>query len=281
MNITTNSLARAAAILFTTFAAACGGETASEPASEPGDEAPGDPTAAMSADGLSLDVAEPDHAAGTFDRSGVGVRFDFRREGDVRHAVIATAEGSPLLDTKLAGGIDTTVYFGGKATAKGPVDGEIQEKTGDESAFAEVASAPEMKLLPELKEALLASHRVAEDLFRAAPAADDANGLSPQALGDGIYHRVYHGGTWGFWSWSWWGTTTVVIGRANNWTYGYFAGWFRTSMGAFEYVNGYGRRSYARNWWGAYVTVGNNLAPLCSVSSPASCQDTSLYVTAY
>jgi hypothetical protein len=71
-----------------------------------------------------------DHASGSFSRRGNTIRFALSRDDAGNHARISNASGEPILETTLSGAFDSSVYFGGKASARGTVGAEIQDKTG-------------------------------------------------------------------------------------------------------------------------------------------------------
>ncbi|HEY8077974.1 MAG TPA: hypothetical protein VIF62_27800 [Labilithrix sp.] len=254
------------AILATT-AVACGGADAAPGASQKPDF-----TSAFTSEGLALDVSSVERVAGRFERRGAVVRFELRHDGDKRTFALMRDSGEAILESTLERGIDSSSLFGGKATISGPIVGAEPMKRGDDAVFAALGSSREAQLVPELKEALIASH-VDRELLSATP-APTANGLETQRWYDGTYWFLGYGETFGFWSWSFWGVTTVVIARASDPSYGYSAAWFRAGAAAPEYVRGWGMQYYGRRWWGAYVTVGNNLLPL-------SGEDTTMIARAY
>ncbi len=246
-----------AALLMTTGLIACGGGGAADGTER--DTAAGqqpDFRRGFSAEGLTIETSAPMHIAGRFARRGTTIHFDLAREGEARHLRIESASGQPILDTVLAGGIDSSTYFGGVARAEGPVDGAEPKLEGDATVWNQLEASAEARLLPELKEALSAGH-VDETLFRPGLAATRAGDVTPK--------YVYFDGTWwhistdderGFWSWSWWGTTTVTLAdEANPWG-GCFVASFEASY-QYEVVGGCGMQTYRRQWWGAYVNVYN------------------------
>jgi len=76
-----------------------------------------DASASYSAEGLTLEQNDPDAAKGRFERDGTTLVFSLTRsDGTIRFA-LQRANGEPLLDSTLAGGVDTTVVLGGRATS--------------------------------------------------------------------------------------------------------------------------------------------------------------------
>lgn len=231
-------------------------------------EHPADPRDGMSSKGLSVDDATGDHASGRFVRDGVTLTFAFTRDGEARTARFSSGAGEPILESTLRDGVDTSRYFGGKATARGAVHGDIEEKTGDPAVFNALASSPEVALIPRLKEALLASRSVSEDLFRAPARAEGAGVVTPRAINDGHWQTVTPSNSYGFFSWSFWGTTNVIVGDYMDYWGGLYRASFQAGAAGPEYVAGHGHDIYGRNWWGAFVTVttDHRYLELCGVN---------------
>ncbi len=244
---------------------------------------PDDPRDGMSAEGLTIDEATSDRASGRFVRDDVTLAFAFTREGETRTARFATATGEPILESNLEDGVDVSRYFGGKATARGPVNGDIEERSGDPAVFEALATSREVALIPRLKEALLASRGVGEDLFRAPPRAGTAGMITPQALSDGRWQTVTPSTSYGFFSWSFWGTTNVIVGDYMDYWGGYYRASFQAGAAGAEYVAGYGHDIYGRNWWGAYVNVNTDhrYLELCGVGDPYCHYRNWIWVYAY
>src|SRR5262249_42545483 len=156
------------------------------------------------------------------------------RTDDAQSLIVTRVSGELVIESTLQNGIDISVLFGGKAKLIGLIDAEPRTE-GDPSALAALADSPEVKLLPELKEVLIASHA-------------DAGFYRPTAIGqkrdalwfDGIYEHVAYGESFGFWSWSFWGMTTVVVASEQDPSAGFFAVWFRAGLVGPEYQSGYG-----------------------------------------
>jgi hypothetical protein len=272
------------AIKMTTFvglaailATGCGGSPSSgAPASGQVDF-----TSKFSAEGLTLEASAPDRVAGVFVRDGVQIAFEFRRDAVNRYARFASASGQPFLESTLTSGVDSSVLLGGKARAQGSVNGGAPTLEGEPDAFAELSASPEARLLPELKEALIASHVDSAFLGVDAPEARSGQ-LSVQSWYDGTYWHLGSGERVSFWSWSWWGWTTVVIASEANPSSGYAAAFFQVILAGRgpEYVGGYGMQSYRRQWWGAQVTVGNDQIPLCAIGG-SGCPNVTMLMRHY
>jgi hypothetical protein len=114
-----------------------------------------DPVQSFSSDGLKLERSEKDHVAGTFTRDGVTIRFDISRDGEVRRMVLESEAGDPLVDSTYADGVDTAIYFGGKAKAIGRPN-EEPKREGDDALFEQLAKS-DARIFPQLKEALFAA----------------------------------------------------------------------------------------------------------------------------
>lgn len=254
--------------------AACGGEVSPETPSVASGEHPADVSVDMSSDGLTVDEATEDRASGRFVRDGVAIRFAFARDGETRSARILRDSGEPLIETTLVDGVDSSSYFGGKATVRGFVNSEPTDRTGNESVFEELKTSPEVSLVPALKEALLASHRVNEDLFRkAASKVERAGAILPQSVGDGVWRIVNRSVSYGFFSWSFWGTTTVIAGDYLDWWNGPYAVSLQAGLAPAQIQSGRGHNIYGRQWWGAWVTIqaSSRNTELCGVVDP-NCQ---------
>jgi hypothetical protein len=233
-----------------------------EPSSDPQLTQP-DFTEKFSSEGLTLETSDSDHLTGRFERNGVQLRFDFQKNGDTRHVRFERSSGEPLLESTLKDGVDSSTLLGGKAYAQGEVFGAPTIQ-GQSDAFAELSAAPEALLLPELKEALIAGH--VDEAFWSAEAPTAAGGLTTQRWFDGTYWHLSSGESIGFWSWSFWGWTTVVIASERDPANGFASAWFQVDLAGRrpEGVSGRGMQSYRRQWWGAHVTVGNDQIPLCN-----------------
>ena len=231
---------------------------------------PADPRDGMSAEGLTVDQATSDRAAGRLVRDGITLGFELTRDGEARTARFTSATGEPILESSLRDGVDTSRYFGGKATARGAVNGEVEEKTGDPAVFESLTSSPEAALIPKLKEALLASRRVNEDLFRAPSRGAGEGALTPRALNDGQWQIVTRGNSYGFFSWSFWGTTNVIVGDYMDYWGGFYRASFQAGLAGPEYVAGNGHNIYGRNWWGAWVNINTDhrYVELCGIGDP-------------
>jgi hypothetical protein len=235
-------------------------------------------TAGMSAEGLAIETSTPDHVTGSFERRGVAIRFDLGRDSSTRHALVAHPSGEPIVDATLRDGIESTVFLGGRARVTGPVDGGEPTTEGDAHIFDALNALPEAGLVPELKEALIAQG-IDQGLFLAGAGSSGRPGTL-SAWSDGTWWHLAYGETTGFFSWAFYTTTTVIIAREQNPSSGFAAAWFQAGFAPSEYVNGYGYQYYYRKWWGAWVTVGNNLLPLCSPSG-GGCQNTTMITTHY
>ncbi len=231
-----------------------------------------EPTADVSTDGLTIETSTNDRVAGIYEHNGVAIRFDLSRDELARHARITFISGEPIVDATLQDGIESSVFLGGKARVTGAVHGGEPTTEGDADVFDVLNGLPEASLVPELKEALIAQG-IDEDLFLDKPLAKKGAGTQQDAF-DGVWHHLWYGETAGFFSWGFYTTTTVIIAREEDPSYGYVAGWFQAGFAAREYVGGYGTRVYYRKWWGAWVTVGNNLLPVCSPDG--WCQNTAM-----
>lgn len=212
-----------------------------------------DASASYSAEGLTLEQNDPDAAKGRFERDGTTLVFSLTRsDGTIRFA-LQRANGEPLLDSTLAGGVDTTVVLGGRAKVVGVPDAEEPRKEGDLAALDAIAASPEAKLIPELKEALLA--KGVDKGLLARPAG--ATGLAPQGWLSNGWAALVHGESIGFWSYSFWGTTTVWVYDENDPSGGEHHLKFQANAWSSEIVHGRGVYPHRRQWWGAYVTVTN------------------------
>jgi hypothetical protein len=266
------------AMILGAAAAACGGGGGDASHGETEAATPPDFRRAFSAEGLTIETSAPLHVAGRFARHGATIIFDLAQEGEGRHLRVESASGQPILDSTLARGVDSATYLGGKAHAEGPSQGEPKLE-GDAAAWSELEASAEAQLLPELKEALIAAH-VEEDLFRPELAATRAGNVTPKAGYDGYWwHIAPYGDGYGFWSWSWWGVTSVVVAREENpygecWGVNFYPG------ASYEHVDGCGMQTIRRRWWGAYVTVTDGMAPLCSLDG-TWCQNVNLIVHNY
>ncbi len=269
------------AVALLTLVAACAGEVV------PGSSTNGRPNDARPAsgitDGLTLTENMADRVSGRFERDGAAISFELTRHGTEHHVLVWRESGEPLLESSLVGDYDTMTYFGGRATIKGRVNGEPDERTGDDAVFQELSSSLEAQLIPSLKEALLASD-VDEALVRLAPSST-LDGIAPRStIVEGGWYVLGFRESMGFWSWSFWGVTTVTLESYRDYYNGPYKAVFQTPHIAWsqpEHVSGYGHGTYRRQWGGTYVTVTNEWVPLCDVYNPSVCQDVRMYAIAY
>lgn len=231
------------------------------------DREPSAPAASENAgadDGLTLVTNDEDHVAGTLERDGSAIAFDLSREGSQHHVVITSASGAPILSSTLVSGVDTTVYFGGRATVTGQPRSDAPTQTGDATVFDDLNAMPEGQLIPKLHDALRAAH-VDEDLFH----LDTSGDLAPKALLDWVVLNPWNSVAFG--SWSFWGTTRVTLGNYANYSGGYYRARFQANTSSSsETVSGYGNGTYSRSWWGARITVTNTNPGLCTVYGDCS-----------
>lgn len=235
----------------------------------------GAPAEAELADGLTLEISRDNRVAGTFQREGLAIRFDLDRRGDGNRAArLATADGAPLLTAELARGIESVSFLDGRGQVSGPVGGAWTTQAGEADVFDAVNATPEFALVPYLKEALL------DRGIDAGLVTHDGRSPADPQWWDGYYDHLAYGQTMGFSSWAFYNATTVVIAREEAPDTGYAAAWFQAGFAPNEYVSGHGFQYHRRYWWGAWVTVGNNLLPLCSVDG-TWCQNTTLITRHY
>lgn len=240
------------------------------------DDAPArDPSRQFSSEGLSVEEQAANGVAGTFERDGAAVRFRFSREGDTRSLVLTTRDGAPLVTSTYEAGLDTSVYFGGRAKAVGMVDEEPRIE-GERAAFDEIPRS-DARILPLLKEALIAA-KVDRGLF-APDRADEAGGVRPQSYYfNGWYFLDGYDDSYSFFSWSFWGTTTVVMANggtnlsfgAIDWNAvdsGEVRAYVKAGCCAGESIVSRGFTSISRQWWGAQITVFNKLPTIAGMTS--------------
>jgi hypothetical protein len=256
-----------------------GDEEAVDEASSEG--RPIDPTSTFSSAGLVIERQSATRVEGTFEHEGAAVRFDFGRDGEARTAVVTTRDGAPLVSSRYDAGIDTSEYFGGKAKAVGVVDEEPRIE-GDANII-EALSRSDARVLPRLKEALIAA-KVDRAIF------SPAGGEPPTTAGTMRPQSYYYNGwnfldgyddSYTFWSWSFWGTTTVVMANggtnlsfgAIDWNavnYGEVRAYVKAGCCSGEWVEKTGVATIGRQWWGAQITVTNKLPTIAGMTSCAT-----------
>lgn len=227
--------------------------------------------------GLTLTENSATHASGTFEREGVTARFTLRREGDRRTFALTSATGEPLVDATYQAGVDTSVYFGGRARVSGVVDAE-PVREGDASAVDELWARPEAQLVPAMKEAFVAAG-VDQGLFE--PSHATSSGIAVQGYQSGSWmHLLGSGDSFSFWSWSFWGTTTVVLANGGDSTsngtwnddkflHGRVEADVQAGLAAAEHIDAYGAQTIQRQWGGALVTVTSRIP---AVATLGGCQ---------
>ncbi len=159
-------------------------------------------------DGLVLDEVASDQVTGTYAADGVGIRFDFTREGGVRHMTLSSADGRLLVDSSREGTLETTHVLG-RLTIVGSPDQLEPAITGDREALNELRESAEGQLLGGLRGAL-----------------DDA-GIDRGLFTDfdkqeqqGVYQKtfagtLYCGQSLSTPTWSFWAPLTIYIGKNN------------------------------------------------------------------
>lgn len=234
-----------------------------------------DPSRRFSSEGLRVEEQTSDAVGGTFERDGAAVRFRFTRDGDARSLVLTTRDGAPLVTSRYEAGVDTSVYFGGRAKAVGQVDEEPRIE-GERAAFDEIPRS-DARVLPLLKEALIAA-KVDRGLF-APGRADEPGGIRPQSYYfNGWYYLDGYDDSYSFFSWSFWGTTTVVMANggtdlsfgAIDWSAvngGEVRAYVKAGCCAGESIVSRGFTSISRQWWGAQITVFNKLPTIAGMTS--------------
>lgn len=240
------------------------------------------PPPVFSAEGVTLEENQPDHAKGRFERHDAQIRFtiDRDRSTDTRHLVITRLSGEVLVDSTLKDHIDSSRYLDGRFTMVGRNDEEPQS-SGDKEAFDLLTKSPEWKIIPELKTSLGAAG-VAEELMSAPKV--EGEGLKPNVYSkysstpwpDNQWYPLYSQESLSFYSWGFWATTVVAIVSYTGSRY-YSAD---ISVGPYgkTWLSGYGEGRYYFQWAGAYVNVRNPQIPLCSVYWPYTCADVREYV---
>jgi hypothetical protein len=91
--------------------------------------------------------------SGTFVDGDASLDFSFSVDGRTRIAIIRSADGRPLIESRLVDGIETTTYLG-RVTLHGVPTGGVPGITGDPTNLDELANLPEAQLVEPLREAL-------------------------------------------------------------------------------------------------------------------------------
>jgi hypothetical protein len=138
---------RAAAVLATAATAAIAGAGCLGAATGPG-EAPAPRQA------LTLVVSRADHLAGSFQRQGVQLRFDSRRQDGLTITGLRRGDGSELVLWHQGASHGRMSVLGRLEIDRQGDDASAVSQAGDSQAMVALFAAPEIGLLPALIEAL-------------------------------------------------------------------------------------------------------------------------------
>jgi hypothetical protein len=127
------------------------------------------------------------------------IGFAFTNNPDIRTAIIRASDGSPLIESSLADGVETTTYLG-RLTIFGAPRDPNPRVVGDRSAMAELAARPESMLVQRMRDALDA-RGISRDLYAGARPPRRAPVVCTLAVGE---HVVFA-------TWSWWWTIGIDI----------------------------------------------------------------------
>jgi hypothetical protein len=114
-------------------------------------------------DGLHVVHVNANKVSGTFSHNNAALAFTFTYDGASRTAELTALDGTPLLESTLAGEVETSRVLGALTITASPFDASPRID-GDGEALAALAQMPEGQLLAPLHIAL-ASSDVRRDLY--------------------------------------------------------------------------------------------------------------------
>ena len=195
-------------------------------------------------DGLAIDQQSTDHVAGTYH----SLAFDFASTHDTRTLALHAPDGHAIVTSTIADGVETVDVHDGKLVMSGAINALEPLVAGDMAELA--AASDEAKVLPELRDALVA-------------AGVDAELVSPARAVPDLYFNtsdgLWHLSPWdqkSFATWGLWYPTNVYVrnfGSNNEWFY--YATTFGNSVS--HYLSPSAAGQYVVYGWGSILTVYN------------------------
>ncbi len=216
-------------------------------------------------DPLTIDVREHDRVAGSFERDGVGLRFDFSRSGPRHVLAFRAGDGRALVTTTLDGSRQTTDVFDGRLVISGIPNQPNPTIVGDERAMEELQARPEAELLEALGEALAAAD-IDTALLQPTPEPAAAPSSRTETSGAGLRYETWSTGHFYLGP----NQSMTFLSAAGAWpTYiylrkytdnpGQISIWYSPLSGAsggFIHNSNFGTTAYVtKYWWGAAFNV--------------------------